>query len=85
MPRRTRTRRQSAGDEGNTKKNEFEIWAEFTQNVAKLFANEIQRMKGLADAMKPGRTEYSVGDFLQDQLKISTKLLEAYLKAARRA
>lgn len=64
-------------------KNEYEIWSEFTEQIAKLASNEAKRLKDVAAAMKPGKAAYTVGDYLQDQLKNKSKLLDAYLKAAK--
>lgn len=83
----TRTRKRKASRSSSNprtpKINEFEVWSDFNELMAKLVAQKMERLTSLAEAMKPGKSSYSLGDFLQDQLRISTKFLEAYLKASK--
>jgi hypothetical protein len=71
-------------EKGIPKINEFEVWSEFTQSIAKLVSREAERLKGLATNLKPGKASYTFGRFVLDQMDNSRKLLEATLEASRK-
>jgi len=69
----------------NGKKNEFEIWAQYSESISQLIADEAQRLKRLSAAMHSGESEYTLGDFLLDQTRNTTKLIEKYIEASDKA
>jgi hypothetical protein len=73
----------SMAAEDKPKKNEFEILAQFNQCMAQLIADGAQRFKHMAALMQPGKSSYTLGDFVLDQTKIVTNLLQAYTESAK--
>ena len=67
------------------KKNEFEIFAQFNEGLAKLISEEALRLKRLSATTKAGKPKYTLGQFVLDQTKNMTKLIEAHIEAAEKS
>jgi hypothetical protein len=75
------------GSAGATKKdydNEFEIMSDFSATIAELVAKEAARVSHIVARIKSPKPTYTVGNYMLDQMKNSTRLLEAYLESMKK-
>lgn len=65
------------------KKNEFEIASDYVTAIAKIASDQAARLANLVAVAAPPVAQYSLGDFLLNQMQNSTRLMETYVEAGR--